>query len=131
MDVVGHGIFCIGKRIQCSHDDDDDTADPIWYIIFKWLLTVYFASKYAFYDALIEEYRPETYHISIKPTDQKKLINHLLLIIFMYLQNMELNTMSSNKMREREERRYSVPHGPNAPLPPAASEDLHAWSIYR
>lgn len=34
-------------------------------------------------------------------------------------------------MREREERRYSVPHGPNAPLPLAASEDLHAWSIYR
>lgn len=33
--------------------------------------------------------------------------------------------------RERNERRYSVPHGPNAPLPPAASEDLHAWSIYR
>ncbi|CAG9807686.1 unnamed protein product [Chironomus riparius] len=33
---------------------------------------------------------------------------------------MEMNTY-------REERRYSVPHGP---LPPA-SEDLHAWSIYR
>lgn len=33
--------------------------------------------------------------------------------------------------RERDERRYSVPHGPNAPMPPAASEDLHAWSIYR
>lgn len=48
---------------------------------------------------------------------------------------MEMNTMSSMKMRsdrERaEERRYSVPHGPHAPLPPAASEDLHAWSIYR
>lgn len=33
--------------------------------------------------------------------------------------------------RDRNERRYSVPHGPHAPLPPAASEDLHAWSIYR
>lgn len=33
--------------------------------------------------------------------------------------------------RDRNERRYSVPHGPNAPMPPAASEDLHAWSIYR
>lgn len=32
---------------------------------------------------------------------------------------------------QREERRYSVPQGPNTPLPPAASEDLHAWSIYR
>lgn len=36
-----------------------------------------------------------------------------------------------HRERERNERRYSVPHGPNAPLPPAASEDLHAWSIYR
>lgn len=35
----------------------------------------------------------------------------------------------------REERRYSVPQGPmhnsHQQLPPAASEDLHAWSIYR
>lgn len=41
---------------------------------------------------------------------------------------MEMNTY-------REERRYSVPQGPNIhhqhQLPPAASEDLHAWSIYR
>lgn len=39
----------------------------------------------------------------------------------------------SHHQRERDldERRYSVPHGPGAPLPPAASEDLHAWSIYR
>lgn len=55
---------------------------------------------------------------------------------------MEMNTLSSMKMRgggggggdRSEERRYSVPHGPHgqhAPLPPAASEDLHAWSIYR
>lgn len=36
-----------------------------------------------------------------------------------------------DRERERNERRYSVPYGPNAPLPPAASEDLHAWSIYR
>ncbi|XP_059619535.1 ATP-binding cassette sub-family G member 8 isoform X1 [Phlebotomus argentipes] len=43
----------------------------------------------------------------------------------------ELNNMSSPK-NSREERRYSVPHhGPNTPLPPPASEDLHAWSIYR
>lgn len=40
--------------------------------------------------------------------------------------------MTSNKrIREREERRYSVPHVPNNPMPAAASEDLHAWSIYR
>lgn len=36
---------------------------------------------------------------------------------------------------EREERRYSVPNQNGldypGPLPPAASEDLHAWSIYR
>jgi hypothetical protein len=31
---------------------------------------------------------------------------------------------------QREERRYSVPQG-HAPIPLAASEDLHAWSIYR
>lgn len=39
---------------------------------------------------------------------------------------MEMNTY-------REERRYSVPQGPNVhhQLPPGASEDLHAWSIYR
>ncbi|XP_037923929.1 ABC transporter G family member 4 isoform X1 [Hermetia illucens] len=43
---------------------------------------------------------------------------------------MELNHLSSRKM-SREERRYSIPHGPNTPIPPAASEDLHAWSIYR
>lgn len=36
-----------------------------------------------------------------------------------------------HRERERDERRYSLPHGPNAVLPPAASEDLHAWSIYR
>lgn len=38
---------------------------------------------------------------------------------------MEMNTY-------REERRYSVPQGPHVQqqLPPA-SEDLHAWSIYR
>ncbi|XP_030371578.1 ATP-binding cassette sub-family G member 8 [Scaptodrosophila lebanonensis] len=44
---------------------------------------------------------------------------------------MELSNFSTNKKMSREERRYSVPHGPNTPLPPAASEDLHAWSIYR
>ncbi|XP_055904033.1 ATP-binding cassette sub-family G member 8 isoform X1 [Eupeodes corollae] len=44
--------------------------------------------------------------------------------------NMEMSNFSSKKL-SREERRYSVPHGPNTPLPPAASEDLHAWSIYR
>ncbi|XP_031632240.1 ATP-binding cassette sub-family G member 8 [Contarinia nasturtii] len=46
---------------------------------------------------------------------------------------MELNNMgySSHHQRDRNERRYSVPQGPNAPIIPAASEDLHAWSIYR
>lgn len=50
---------------------------------------------------------------------------------------MEMSNMGGYPMphhhreRERDERRYSVPHGPNAPMPPAASEDLHAWSIYR
>ncbi|XP_026851165.1 ATP-binding cassette sub-family G member 8 isoform X1 [Drosophila persimilis] len=44
---------------------------------------------------------------------------------------MELSNFSNSKKMSREERRYSVPHGPNTPLPPAASEDLHAWSIYR
>ncbi|EDW84740.1 uncharacterized protein Dwil_GK14275 [Drosophila willistoni] len=44
---------------------------------------------------------------------------------------MELSNFSNHKKMSREERRYSVPHGPNTPLPPAASEDLHAWSIYR
>lgn len=50
---------------------------------------------------------------------------------------MELNTYLKDS---REERRYSVPQGShngshniNIPqqFPPAASEDLHAWSIYR
>lgn len=41
------------------------------------------------------------------------------------------NVSHHQRERDRNERRYSVPHGPNAPLPPAASEDLHAWSIYR
>ncbi|TMW46795.1 hypothetical protein DOY81_008118, partial [Sarcophaga bullata] len=45
--------------------------------------------------------------------------------------NMELSNFGATKKMSREERRYSVPHGPNSPLPPAASEDLHAWSIYR
>lgn len=51
--------------------------------------------------------------------------------------DMEMNTLSSMKMPggDREERRYSVPNHPandhHGPLPPAASEDLHAWSIYR
>lgn len=50
---------------------------------------------------------------------------------------MEMNNIgySSHHQRERDrnERRYSVPQGPNAPIPAAASEmhDLHAWSIYR
>jgi len=44
---------------------------------------------------------------------------------------MQSNKMMMHHHHPREERRYSVPHGPNAPLPPAASEDLHAWSIYR
>lgn len=50
---------------------------------------------------------------------------------------MEMNNMVGypvphhHRERERDERRYSLPHGPNAVLPPAASEDLHAWSIYR
>lgn len=44
---------------------------------------------------------------------------------------MELSNFSTTKKMSREERRYSVPHGPHSPLPPAASEDLHAWSIYR
>jgi len=52
------------------------------------------------------------------------------LCFYLHLQTMELSNFSNKKM-SREERRYSVPHGPNTPLPPAASEDLHAWSIYR
>lgn len=51
---------------------------------------------------------------------------------------MEMNNIgySSHHQRERDrnERRYSVPQGPNAPIPEAASDcrqDLHAWSIYR
>lgn len=43
---------------------------------------------------------------------------------------MELHQMSSMKMKGPEERRYSLPHG-QSPIPIAASEDLHAWSIYR
>lgn len=39
--------------------------------------------------------------------------------------------MKMHRDDRREERRYSVPQGPNTPLPPPASEDLHAWSIYR
>ncbi|TDG48167.1 hypothetical protein AWZ03_005342 [Drosophila navojoa] len=50
---------------------------------------------------------------------------------FRHATTMELSNFSSSKKMSREERRYSVPHGPNTPLPPAASEDLHAWSIYR
>ena len=33
--------------------------------------------------------------------------------------------------QQREDRRYSVPHGMHGTLPPGASDDLHAWSIYR
>lgn len=48
---------------------------------------------------------------------------------------MELNNIgysaSHHRERDRNERRYSVPQGPSAPIPQAASEDLHAWSIYR
>lgn len=49
---------------------------------------------------------------------------------------MEMNNMgysSHHHQRDRNERRYSVPQqGPNIPIAPqAASEDLHAWSIYR
>lgn len=46
---------------------------------------------------------------------------------------MEMNNIGYNPshQRDRNERRYSVPQGPNAPIPAAASEDLHAWSIYR
>lgn len=59
-----------------------------------------------------------------------------LFLIFVYFfvclcRNMELSNFGATKKMSREERRYSVPHGPNSPLPPAASEDLHAWSIYR
>lgn len=43
---------------------------------------------------------------------------------------MELHQISSMKMKGPEERRYSLPHG-QSPIPIAASEDLHAWSIYR
>lgn len=47
---------------------------------------------------------------------------------------MEMNNIgysaSHQRDRDRNERRYSVPQGPSAPIP-AASEDLHAWSIYR
>lgn len=48
---------------------------------------------------------------------------------------MEMNNIgysaSHHRERDRNERRYSVPQGPN-PIPQAAaSEDLHAWSIYR
>ncbi|GAB0093647.1 ATP-binding cassette sub-family G member 8 [Sergentomyia squamirostris] len=54
-----------------------------------------------------------------------------MLVQKLLTQGIELNNMSSPK-NSREERRYSVPHhGPNTPLPPPASEDLHAWSIYR
>lgn len=66
---------------------------------------------------------------------------YTMTIIYVYiydlLQIMEMNNMAGypvphhHRERDRDERRYSVPHGPNAPLPPAASEDLHAWSIYR
>jgi len=45
---------------------------------------------------------------------------HSLASFIKFSEKMEMNTY-------REERRYSVPQGP---LPPA-SEDLHAWSIYR
>lgn len=41
-----------------------------------------------------------------------------------------MNNLGTPKM-SREERRYSVPNGPQHPMPPVASEDLHAWSIYR
>lgn len=33
--------------------------------------------------------------------------------------------------QQREDRRYSMPHGMHGTLPPGASDDLHAWSIYR
>jgi hypothetical protein len=48
---------------------------------------------------------------------------------------MELSTYGIKK--SREERRYSVPQGQhnghtkNVQQMPPASEDLHAWSIYR
>uniref|UniRef100_A0A8D8KX18 ABC transporter G family member 7 n=1 Tax=Culex pipiens TaxID=7175 RepID=A0A8D8KX18_CULPI len=43
---------------------------------------------------------------------------------------MELRTMTTPK-QQREDRRYSMPHGMHGTLPPGASDDLHAWSIYR
>lgn len=62
-------------------------------------------------------------------------IHVLNLNSFLLTQIMEMSNMAGyhhhQRERDRNERRYSVPHGPNAPLPPAASEDLHAWSIYR
>lgn len=59
--------------------------------------------------------------------NHKKKINFLIF----NLQKMEMTTMSKNRERDHEERRYSVPQGPYTPLPPTTSEDLHAWSIYR
>lgn len=47
---------------------------------------------------------------------------------------MEMNNIGYShhqRERDRNERRYSVPQGPSVPIPAAASEDLHAWSIYR
>ncbi|XP_055625896.1 ATP-binding cassette sub-family G member 8 isoform X1 [Toxorhynchites rutilus septentrionalis] len=43
---------------------------------------------------------------------------------------MELRTMTTPK-QQREDRRFSVPHGMHGTLPPGAADDLHAWSIYR
>uniref|UniRef100_A0A2C9GQ68 Uncharacterized protein n=1 Tax=Anopheles arabiensis TaxID=7173 RepID=A0A2C9GQ68_ANOAR len=53
---------------------------------------------------------------------------------------MELRKMSTAKQQQhqqqqhqqqREDRRYSMPHGMHGTLPPGATDDLHAWSIYR
>ncbi|XP_053687046.1 ATP-binding cassette sub-family G member 8 isoform X1 [Sabethes cyaneus] len=43
---------------------------------------------------------------------------------------MELRAMAIPK-QQREDRRYSMPHGMPGSLPPGAADDLHAWSIYR
>lgn len=54
--------------------------------------------------------------------------------VLFILEKMEMSNMgySSHHHRERHERRYSVPQGPNLPMAPtSAAEDLHAWSIYR
>ncbi|EAA01067.5 AGAP002050-PA [Anopheles gambiae str. PEST] len=46
-------------------------------------------------------------------------------------QQLQQQHQQQQHQQQREDRRYSMPHGMHGTLPPGATDDLHAWSIYR